>query len=736
MLLYFLAVMSAAALAPEANVRAADGPIVVDGRLDDEAWGAAEPIDGFVRYQPTPGGAHGSTTEVRVLQDADTLYFGVKVSGCTQQPVARIAPREDINNDDQIGIYLDPFNDGNSGYIFYFNAIGVQQDIRFAYGTWYSAWNTVVQSEGRVTDDGYVLEVAIPFRSLSFPRVRGGSGQVTQDWGVMVTRKIPGEGAKYSWPAMVPRHPRLFSQAGVLVGVQPPSTGAGVELMPVLAMQHAMGREDETAPLTWLGPEQPIREQVKPGMDLRVALTPDIGAAVTLNPDFSQVEGDIRQINLNQRFAINYREQRPFFLAGVEAYGDELGTLVTRSIVEPLYGAKVSGRQGGLSLGVLQSLDLRPGPSTHEVGTPGFSADDIAGRNATNSFLRVRQDVVQNGYVGFSLADKRLIQAADLWTPSPDRGGPTVPPPSTGGFSDVAMVDSQLPLAQHWTIRGHVAGSVAGDADEQLQGALAGGTLARTPPLGTGVTASAGWVQDEFRNELGFATLGGHHSFSGGLTQTMGFAGGASTWAPGVYGSLREEDDGGGASEVGVSQDLQLGGNHGVSVTGGFVRFSEAGQTSGGPAAGVAYEGRVNDWLGLFGSVDGGRVLDYAELVSASRVGTSLESTLRIGGRTRFETFYASEWYAVDGAGYDRADRLYSRLNVQLDRFWGLRLVGSRLDSTVVDQDRTVYGSVLLTWLKSPGTEAYVGATWSSSPTRDQLDDQVVFAKVSRLFRL
>ncbi|HCH61958.1 MAG: hypothetical protein CL927_16950, partial [Deltaproteobacteria bacterium] len=291
-----------------------DESIVVDGVLDDAGWSRVEPVTDFRRYVPTPGGPHGSSTEVRVAQDEKNLYIGVRVHGTTHPPVARLAPREDINNDDQIGIYIDPFHDGRGGYIFYFNARGIQQDARFAFGQWYGAWNTVLAAEGAIHEDGYTLEVAIPFRSLRYPDVEGSRGTTVQTWGLLVTRKIPDEGVKVSWPQMQPRHPRMFAQAAPLRGVEPPALGAGLELQPVIAANHQTARETPDVPLDWTGDEVPWTESVRPGFDARWAVTPDMGLAGTVNPDFSQVEGDIQQINLNQRFAFYYPEQRPFFL--------------------------------------------------------------------------------------------------------------------------------------------------------------------------------------------------------------------------------------------------------------------------------------------------------------------------------------------------------------------------------------------------------------------------------------
>ena len=199
-------------------------PIVVDGVLDEAAWQQAAPITEFERFRPTLGGPPDGTTEVRFLQDGDHLYIGVTVRDAGYAPRARISPREAINDDDQIGVYIDTFGEGTTGYIFYFNPLGIQQDIRYSAGDWFPQWDAVFTSEGQVTEDGYTLEIAMPFRSLRYPDPDG----TPQTWKIMLTRKIPEEGTKYGYPVQARNHPRRFTQAVPLPGIVPASRGAGL----------------------------------------------------------------------------------------------------------------------------------------------------------------------------------------------------------------------------------------------------------------------------------------------------------------------------------------------------------------------------------------------------------------------------------------------------------------------------------------------------------------------------
>ena len=713
-----------------------DTPIEIDGRLDDPGWQRVDPITDFDRYIPTPGGPHGSRTEVRVAQDATTLYVGVRVSGTTHPPVARISPREDINNDDQIGIYVDPFHDGRGGYIFYFNAHGIQQDARFAFGSWYGAWNTVLFAEGEIHDDGYTLEVAIPFRSLRYPDVEGQRGRTTQTWGLIVTRKIPDEGIKVSWPDLQPSHPRMFAQAAPLRGVVPPQQGAGLELQPVVTGNHGLARPAPGAPLAWTGRDQPWTQSVRPGLDARWAITPDMGLATTLNPDFSQVEGDIRQINLNQRFAFYYPEQRPFFLNGLDAYADTTETLYTRSVVEPVYGVKLSGRQGRVGVGFLHALDQAPQGSIHELGSPGFSEEATTDRVAATTFARTRFDVVDNGYIGLSFADKRMLEApAALGPPNGSAA-----PPSTGGYNDVAVVDAQIPVGETWTLTGHAGGSVSGDDTEALQGTWEALTVRRSPPLGTGGGVTVSDRTEGFRNEVGFLAQSGIFDTDADLFHRLELPDGKSTYTPMAFGGLFEERDGDGQRRVGTAHALNLRGVHFPELGAELRTYDQTGTEARGWLAWLDYASRLSNAVTLSSGLEAGRVLDFARLVPADTYTGDLELTLRPTTRLRVDVFYTRQWFHPDGAPLARASRVYSRVNYQLTREWGMRVVGATEDHDELDV-QPVFTSFLLTWLQSPGTEAYLGATWSSGvapddPTLAGLQEQMVFLKVSKLFRL
>ena len=194
----------------------------------NEAIYQQPPLDiQILEFIPTEGGPPPGKTEIWLHQDEKKIYLAARVSEVDYKIRAHISPREKLNFDDQIGLYLSTFGDPREGYLFYFNPFGVQQDIRLAPNSFSFAWDTQIRSKGQLTEDGYVLEVSIPYRSIKYPASDG-----RQTWKAFVIRKVPDTGASYSYPRVQRRHPRLFSLAAPLKNVRPSDGGSGLELIP------------------------------------------------------------------------------------------------------------------------------------------------------------------------------------------------------------------------------------------------------------------------------------------------------------------------------------------------------------------------------------------------------------------------------------------------------------------------------------------------------------------------
>lgn len=694
-------VLSAQADDP-APVSQTSGTITIDGVLDEPDWQRAVPITELTRFRPTEGPAPAGETEVFFLQDGENLYIGISVSNTDYEPRARISPREDINDDDQIGIYIDTYGEGTTGYIFYLNPLGIQQDIRYSTNGWFPEWDTVFTSEGHATETGFVIEIEMPFRSLRYPDPDGSE----QTWGVIVTRKIPAENAKYAYPKLQRRHPRLFTQAAPLRGILPAQRGAGLSIQPALTLRHQMTQEDGS--LQWTGMEN-INDAVRPSLDLRLGITPDLGAAFTVNPDFSQVEADVQQVNLNQRFAFYYEEQRPFFLDGIDAFSDSSSTLYTRSIVSPLYGLKLSGQEGPMSIGLLQSIDGQPGTSVHEEGTPGFSEDNLEGALAENTVGRVRLDAFGSGSIGLTAADKRVI------------GG-------TGGYSDVLSADVIVPIGESWTASGYGMGSIAGDRSEHLSGGRGQLEVARTPPTGWGLGLNLTETTPGFRQEMGFLTQSGLRLAEAWVSHTQGQDRRLWTTAIETEGSF--ERDGDRYMTAALSQRATLG-VHDAELSAALEQWEQSDTALNGYTVGAEWRANLTRTVKLRLSNDYSRQLDYSLLVPARSLQSAAGGTLRMSTATRFDFDLNRQWYTPQDEALQTSTRIFTRFNYQFLEPFGLRLV----QQTTLQDDgnpETVLSS-LLTWMRTPGNELYIGTSWTLD---EGLTEQMLFAKFTHLWRL
>ena len=197
----------------------APSPPVIDGHLDEAAWGQAATASGFVEFVPEPGGADPGRTEVRFLQDERFLYVGVSVIA---DPLALNAPlvaRDQTTFNDWVGVILDTFADGQRGFSFRVSPVGVQADGVYTEGgdIWMQdlSWDTVWSSAAMVSDRGWTAEVAIPWRSLRYPHDTA--------WNVVILRFRPSPWTLYAWPTISADEASVLAQGAPFSPSPPPS---------------------------------------------------------------------------------------------------------------------------------------------------------------------------------------------------------------------------------------------------------------------------------------------------------------------------------------------------------------------------------------------------------------------------------------------------------------------------------------------------------------------------------
>ena len=404
--------LAAQGLTSELRVPRVDSRPVIDGRLDEALWQQAARLDQWVQTEPADNGPPHGPTVAYLAYDRDYLYVAIKAKDEPGAIRYRMHERDAVvmQSQDWIGVGVDPTNARRRAFFFVVNPIGVQGDGVNIEGGGFEDWNGIFQTAGQVTNDEYVVEMAIPFKSLRYPKHRD------QRWGLTINRHYGRDGAvDYPWA----RNRDLacdLCQMITLTGISDISSTTALEFNPAVVGHLAA---DRPTVLDQLGRARTTSEF---GANLKYGITSSLTLDGTWNPDFSQVESDAGQLEINNRFALFFPEKRPFFLEGADIFQTRFGmpgqefmsppvnVFHSRRITDPDGGLKLTGKTGRLSLGVLGAID-----ATHDYSIPSSIGglepdrlDPFAGREVQVGVARMRLDVLADGYIGASLTSRRF----------------------------------------------------------------------------------------------------------------------------------------------------------------------------------------------------------------------------------------------------------------------------------------------------------------------------------------
>jgi Carbohydrate family 9 binding domain-like/Domain of unknown function (DUF5916) len=374
----------AATLAAPVEVRPTTTPMRIDAKLDEPAWAAATPIPVAYEWYPADNTAAPVSTEALVTYDDRNLYVAFRAKD--PQPArirARYHERDAGTADDLVGFYIDPFNDDRRAYQFRVNPLGVQIDAinSDVEGTEDFSWDGIWDSAGMVTSDGYIVEVAVPLQQLRIPSRTGGA----QTWGFLAIRE---------WTRDVQHRLRsvptdqnrncLVCQFQDLQGFETKASGRNLEVTPTLTGTN--------------------EDAFDAGVSARWAFTPGTSLQATINPDFSQVEADAAQLDVNTRFALFFPERRPFFVEASDFFETRLPLVFTRTIADPAGGLKLTGKSGPHLYGVLVARD-----EITNLLIPGAESSDFAflDRPSTSAFGRYRLELGKSATIGGLLSSRR-----------------------------------------------------------------------------------------------------------------------------------------------------------------------------------------------------------------------------------------------------------------------------------------------------------------------------------------
>lgn len=372
----------------------ASSPVRVDGRLDEPAWKDAGRLDIAYEWRPGENVPPPVASECFITYDESRILIAFVCHDPEPGKIrAHVMDRDAIDTfiqDDHVSFMLDTFNDERRAFQFRVNPLGVQADAVFSELDGYEdfSWDAIWESAGAVTETGYVIEAGIPFNQLRFPR-----GKSLQTWGFEADRSYPRVVRHRISTHVRDRNSNcLLCEFNKITGFEGVSPGLNMQFTPTLTVNRNDARPDFPA-----GPMVAGRADADPGLTVRWGPTPNLMLNATANPDFSQVEADVAQLDVNTRFALYYPEKRPFFLEGADFFQTPLQTIFTRTVADPFWGAKVTGKIGRSAVGFFTARDRINNllfPSNQGTGEASLDHD------VTSGVFRYRYDLGRGSTLG------------------------------------------------------------------------------------------------------------------------------------------------------------------------------------------------------------------------------------------------------------------------------------------------------------------------------------------------
>lgn len=651
-------------------------------------------VDDFRQREPGDGVPVSQSTSAFLSYDRQNLYVAFVCKDVPGGVRARLARREDIASDDQVAIYLDTFHDRRRAYAFAVNPLGVQSDAILTEGQDDdSNFDTVWRSEGRLTPDGYVVLISIPFKSLRFPRAP------MQGWGIALGRVIFRAGERSFWPYISNRYQGFAQQMASLEGIEAVSPGRNVQLIPYTTFTAARELDPST-------PAIAKTERGRAGVDGKMVLHDALTLDFTANPDFSEVESDEPQVTVNKRFEVLFPEKRPFFLENSGFFQTPVDLFFSRRIADPAMGVRLSGKVGPWAIGVLGAEDRSPPLIVPDSGAEP-TGQSYRLHTASIGVVRVQRELGEQSTIGMFVSDRG---AGSTW-------------------NRVYSLDGRFKLGENWVFTAQL---IRSETQREGRSRFTGPASYAALSYSGRHLQYVGQFEDRspnFRADIGYIPrvdirqVGQHVSYlwrpeRGPLISFGPTFSAASNWnragrVQEWFGNAEFEFNFTGATQVKVSRinSYELYQSHGFRKNGTELSF---------------YTER-SKWFGVSGSINRGAAVNYdpADGV-APFLGDSLGGSF---GLTFHPTprVTVAETYLYDGlrARQTRtgsgAPSVYnnhiarSKVNYQFTRALSLRAIvdynAVLPNPGLIDLGRTkaITADILLTWLLNPGTAFYIG---------------------------
>lgn len=372
-----------------------DQKIVVDGNLSEDFWKNAVKIELAWEVQPAENIEAPVKSFVYLVHTDNHLYIGFEAFDPEPEKIqAHFSDRDRLFNDDWIGVILDTYNDERRSFDFICNPFGVQCDA-IESNDFDDSWDTIWESEGQITNEGYFVEMSIPFSSLRFQNKNG-----QQVWGFDAVRSYPRDVRHHIGTYKRDRENNCYlCQSLKISGFEEAKPGKNIELAPTLSLNLSQSRIDGTS-----GSFQWNNKKLEPGFTGKWGITPNITLSTTVNPDFSHVEADAAMLDVNEPFALYFPEKRPFFTEGSDFFSTKINAVYTRSLRNPEWGVKLTGKEKTHTIGAYVVKD----EITNLIFSGSQSSSDSSmTQSSYATVLRYKKDFGNKYTMGVLLTDRQ-----------------------------------------------------------------------------------------------------------------------------------------------------------------------------------------------------------------------------------------------------------------------------------------------------------------------------------------
>lgn len=694
----------------------------VDGVLDEEFWSTAWTYELGVEVHPGENIPAVARTEVLMINTASHLVVGFRAYDPDPSKIrAHLSDRDQAWDDDWVGVVLDTFNDERRNYLLLVNPLGVQMDVIEAWPNGGGVWDGIWDSAARIADWGWSAEFKIPFSTLRFQRSEG-----HQTWGFDAVRGYPRNIFRQFGAFSRDRDNNCYlCQALKIQGFEGVSPGKNLEIVPTLTGSQTEHRDDLPD-----GPLENGDPDFEFGITGRWGFTPNMTLSATLNPDFSQVEADARQLAVNRPFAIYFPEKRPFFMEGADFFSTPLRTVYTRTMRDPSWGAKVTGKGGGHTVGAYVVND----DITNLIfpGSQGSKSESLD-RSSAATVVRYKHDI------------KNKFTLGALYTARDGTGYSN----EVGGFdADLRLTDKDRLVVQLLTSRTRYPREIVDEYD-QPEGEFDdwAGTLRYFHDTRTwGIWGVYKDVGKDFRADLGFMPRVDHRG--GEVGHSYVWIGSEDNWYSRLVllsAMYYREDHSGNLLEHEYAMRFNY---EGPLQTHAYIRPSLKRE---------GYDGREFDLEELrfhiclkptgrshvFLDIDTGDAIDYDNTRPADRLNVNPGFWYRFGRHLRVEASYEYEKLDVEGG------RLYDARIGQLTASWQFNArsfvraivqyvdndfnVDLYEDDDIDSEQRELFTQLLFSYKLNPQTVFFLGYSDNSVANQNYSltqEDRTVFVKL------